>query len=233
MRNVSAATPDQSASPAGADGVDGRSTRWDEHRERRRADLVAATLRAIRVHGASVGMDDIAAVAGTSKPVFYRHFDDRAGLYRAVVAHVDEVLLHELDRPGDRGDDGRALQPRALLERGVDTYLRLVETDPEVYRFIVAAPIVPARERAQGDPATAATDAMSGRVADLLASLLVDAGRPVGQAERWARAVVGLVRSTADGWLRAGAGASGTSRAQLVTDLTDLLWNGLAPVFPG
>ena len=34
-------------------------------------------------------MDEIAAEAGTSKTVLYRHFADRAGLYLAVVESVD------------------------------------------------------------------------------------------------------------------------------------------------
>ncbi len=76
---------------------DGRSTRWDQHRATRRRELVEATLRAIRKHGAGVGMDDIAAVAGTSKTVIYRHFSDRQGLYAAVCESVDALILHNLD----------------------------------------------------------------------------------------------------------------------------------------
>ena len=44
-----------------------------------------------------------------------------------------------------------------------------------------------------------------------------------------ALAVVGMVRSVADHWLRTGASASGTERDALVSDVTDLLWHGLAP----
>src|SRR5262245_32752527 len=53
---------------------DGRDSRWEQHREERREALVDATIRAIRKHGATVGMDDIALEAGTSKTVVYRHF---------------------------------------------------------------------------------------------------------------------------------------------------------------
>ena len=68
---------------------DGRDTRWAQHRLARRVELVEATLKAIRRHGAGVGMDEIAAEAGTSKTVIYRHFGDKAGLYLAVVEAVD------------------------------------------------------------------------------------------------------------------------------------------------
>ena len=65
--------------------TDGRDTRWATHREQRRRELVEDTLRAIRKHGAGVGMDEIAAQAGTSKTVIYRHFGDRAGLIAAAI----------------------------------------------------------------------------------------------------------------------------------------------------
>src|SRR6478609_3903227 len=75
---------------------DGRDSRWERHREERRAALVDATIRAIRTHGAGVGMDDIAAAAGTSKTVIYRHFTDRSGLYAAVSESVDARILRDL-----------------------------------------------------------------------------------------------------------------------------------------
>ena len=91
-----AATSVEPATPEAArsrDGRDGRDARWEGHREARRSELVDATIRAIRRHGPGVGMDDIAAEAGTSKTVVYRHFDDRAGLYRAVVARIESRVV--------------------------------------------------------------------------------------------------------------------------------------------
>ena len=35
--------------------IDGRTTRWDAHRARRRSELTQAALRALRRHGPSVG----------------------------------------------------------------------------------------------------------------------------------------------------------------------------------
>ena len=61
----------------GAPGRDRRDSRWDEHRERLRRALVEAALAAVGRHGAGVGMDEIAAAAGTSKAGLYRHFSDR------------------------------------------------------------------------------------------------------------------------------------------------------------
>src|SRR3954453_22878646 len=63
---------------------DGRNTRWDSHREARRAELVEAAVAAIDEHGPSASIADIAASAGVSKPVLYRYFSDKDDLYRAV-----------------------------------------------------------------------------------------------------------------------------------------------------
>ena len=76
--------------------VDGRHSRWDAHRVRRRRALVESALRAIRRYGAGVTLDDVATVAGTSKTVLYRYFGDRVGLYHGVVDRVSENILGDL-----------------------------------------------------------------------------------------------------------------------------------------
>src|SRR5699024_4570469 len=75
---------------------DRRSSRWDEHRRARRQELTAATIVAIRAHGAEVGMSQVAAQARTSKTVVYRHFADKNDLYLAVCDWVAAVLVGQL-----------------------------------------------------------------------------------------------------------------------------------------
>lgn len=210
--------------------TDGRSTRWDEHRQARRKELVEATLRAIREHGAGVGMDDIAATAGTSKTVFYRHFVDRSGLYAAVSERVDALILRDLTTAiGARGGDlTRASgHPRDLISAAIDSYLRLVEKDPEVYRFIVSAPLL---ERTPGgDPAGGVTHHIAGQMSALVAEALREAGRSPAPAEVWGPGLVGMVRAAADRWLADGAEMP---RAELAEHLTDLAWGGLSRAWP-
>ena len=43
---------------------DRRASRWDAHRQARRVELTDAAIRAIRTHGAGVGMDEVATAAG-------------------------------------------------------------------------------------------------------------------------------------------------------------------------
>jgi AcrR family transcriptional regulator len=203
---------------------DGRSSRWDEHRLARREELVDATLRAIREHGAGVGMDEVAAVARTSKTVFYRHFTDRAGLYTAVAERVDATIIRDLTRAADEpAPDGT----RAVIRGVIAAYLRLVADDPEVYRFIVNAPIVPPGERPHGDVAAGMTGRIAAHVADLVAGGL--AGSPTAH-RMWGIALVGMVRATADAWLAAGGADGGQSSDELADDLTALLWDGLSSV---
>ena len=64
----------------------------------RREQLVEATLAAVGKHGAGVGMDEIAAEAGTSKTVVYRHFADRTELYVAVCTRVAVAAAAEAAR---------------------------------------------------------------------------------------------------------------------------------------
>lgn len=209
--------------PAGGSGPagDGRSRRWDEHRATRRHELVDATLRAIRAHGAAVGMDDIAAVAGTSKTVFYRHFTDRAGLYAAVADRVDENIVRDLAAAAGGAQDGRA-----VIASAIDAYLRLVEEEPEIYRFVVTAPILD--RPGSGDP----SGPVSAHVAEEIRALLdgalgARAAEPV-RSRVWASAVVGMVRAAADDWLTRGGASSGIAREELAGLLTDLAWSGLS-----
>src|SRR4051794_14784186 len=62
--------------PRGERARDRRDSRWDEPRRARREQLVDAAVSAVGRHGAGVGMEEIAAEAGTSKTVVYRHFTD-------------------------------------------------------------------------------------------------------------------------------------------------------------
>lgn len=206
--------------------ADGRASRWDSHREQRRIELVDATIRAIRRHGAGVGMEEIASEAHTSKTVIYRHFEDKAGLYRAVADRIDGRVVGQV--AGALAGSGPG-HPRDVIASTVEAYLSLVESDTEVYRFFVHRPLV---DRPLADDPVGGTVS---HVADQLTGLLTTAvGRSpedLRRAQVWARALVGSVQAVADDWLAAGVRQP---RSELVTILTDLAWHGLAPALePG
>ncbi|HEY0806144.1 MAG TPA: helix-turn-helix domain-containing protein, partial [Pseudonocardiaceae bacterium] len=76
--------------------VDARRERWRAHREGRREEFVEATIRAVTRQGPDVGMDEIAAEAGVTKPVLYRHFTDKADLYYAVGLRATDMLMSRI-----------------------------------------------------------------------------------------------------------------------------------------
>ena len=111
---------------------DGRTTRWDAHRDQRRAELVQAAVRAIDQHGPDVTVADIAAEAGVSKPVLYRYFTDKDELHAAVGRWgADEVLAGML--PPLRSD----APVRQRVARAVDAYLTTLEEHPQVFLLLV------------------------------------------------------------------------------------------------
>lgn len=199
---------------------DGRRTRWDGHREQRRSALVDAAVVAIRRHGAGVGMDEIAAAAGTSKAAVYRHFADKGDLYLAVCTRVADRLFGQLSAAIESEPE-----PRELLAAGIDAYLRIIEADPEVYRFVVHRPL-PDRPVAD-DPITGLSTLVGHHVAGIIGPRLRAAGLGAEAAEPWGHGLVGLVRSAADQWL---AGGSGMSREALRDHLTDLVWSGFSGI---
>lgn len=199
---------------------DRRASRWDAHRRTRRAELTDAAIAAIRTHGAGVGMDDVAAAAGTSKTAVYRHFADRTQLYVAVCERVAQVLLAQVRTAMDG-----ATGPRAKAAAAIAAYLRLIENDPEVYRFVVHRPLVD-RELG-GDPVADLVSMVGDQVAEVIADQLRAAGADPAPAVPWGHGVVGMVRSAADNWL---ARPAGTSRDELADHLTALAWTGLSRV---
>lgn len=174
--------------------TDGRDTRWAQHRITRRRELVEHALRAIRRYGPGVGMDEIAAQAGTSKTVIYRHFGDRAGLYAAVAQAVHAYILADLVRAlrlSDPADVGRLTADLA------GAYLALVERDPEIYRFVMNPPT--AAEPV--DPAAGLPTLIGDRIEAALAARLVERGEDPAAAATWGHGLVGFVRAAADRWM--------------------------------
>ena len=199
---------------------DRRDSRWDEHRAQRRQQLVDATLLAVGKHGAGVGMEEIAAAAGTSKTVVYRHFADRAELHVAVCNRVAAQLLPRL-----REAIESSAKPREMVAAAIETYLAFLEADPELYRFVVHPPNL---DHPSGtDPIGTLSDLVGEQAAAAVSVALQQAGRDTTAAAPWGHGVVGLVRSAADWWLRAGRPML---RSELAAHLTDLAWSGLSAI---
>jgi AcrR family transcriptional regulator len=203
------------------DRVDGRASRWTEHRVARREDLIDAAVAAVREYGSEVGMDQIAAAARTSKPVIYRYFTDKNELYRAVGERVIAQVVRSLrDVPADS-------DPHSLMVASIDAYLQLLEDNPQLFRFVTQNRLL--HEARAGEPTPSE---FSGPVADVLTLALGEQLRGIGLdpagARPWGEAVVGFIRAASLWWLD---NPDAMTRAQLTEYLAALLWGGGAGLF--
>ena len=215
-----------------APALDGRSTRWEAHRTARREELVQAALRAITRHGPGVGVDEIAAEAGTSKTALYRHFADKEQLYLAVAERVSRRILADLVTAAAAHE-----HPRAALRALVSTYLRLVADDPDVYWFVTHRPPGSGGAGSSGgssggsaDPLAGLSSAVSAELAAEITRRLTAAGIDASAAPAWAHGLVGMVRAATDHWMRQRTtDPSGCATAdELASQLTALAWGGLS-----
>jgi AcrR family transcriptional regulator len=165
-------------------------------------------------------MDDIAAQAGVSKPILYRHFTDRADLWLAVGRRVNDELLTALSSALLV-----ELPPRQTIATVVDTYLALIEEDPEIYRFVVHGSL--ADRGMSSDLVHAQMGVMAAEVARVLGDRLREAGVDSGGAEPWAHGIVGMVQAAADWWID----RRSMSRAALVEYLTAMISTGVEGLF--
>ncbi|GAA2560340.1 TetR/AcrR family transcriptional regulator [Pseudonocardia hydrocarbonoxydans] len=187
-------------------------------RAQRRAEMVQAAMDAVRRHGPGVSVADIAAEAGITKPVLYRHFDDRADLHRAV-GHEAAALLMARIAP----ELMKNREPKEHIRGVIDGFLSGVEDEPQLWRFVVHNP-------GEHTPGAEVVDDVRQTIASLLSSLigvrLREADLDPGGAEAWAIGLVGMVQSAGDWWLE-----RQTMSREAVTDyLTTLIWGGVAGV---
>ena len=192
-------------------GLDGRSTRWEEHRQARRADLVTAAVAAIDRHGPAASVAQIAASAGVSKPVLYRYFADKDDLYRAVghwgAAQVVERLL-----PIIASEDTL----RDQVRRAVQEYFVILDEHPQVFLLLV-------EHRSSDDPLADGKEHLATAFAHLIGDALRAGGQDAGAAQPWAHALIGTGLAVGEWWLRART----MSRDAAADYLTAFVWNAL------
>jgi AcrR family transcriptional regulator len=191
---------------------DGRSTRWSEHRESRRAELVAAAVAAIDTHGPTASIAEIAASAGVSKPVLYRYFADKDDLYRAVGRWgADQVM--------------QALVPTLLADapmrekvyRACDEYFGLLAEHPQVFLLLI-------EHRSADDPIADGKEQIATSLAKLMGDTLRRLGVDAAGAEPWAHGVVGMGLAVGEWWLRRDI----MTRESAADYLAAFLWNAFS-----
>jgi AcrR family transcriptional regulator len=191
---------------------DGRSTRWDDHREARRAELVAAAVTAIDTYGSGASIAEIAASAGVSKPVLYRYFSDKDDLYRAVghwgAEQVIERLVPVLTANGNM---------RERVYAGCDAYLEFLDEHPQAFLLLV-------EHRSADDPLADGKEQIAATMAKLMGDTLRRLGVDAGGAEPWAHGLIGMGLSVGEWYLRRDI----MSREATSQYLASFIWHALA-----
>ena len=216
-------SPPRSGEPVEAPlpALDGRRSRWTEHRRARREELVTAAVEAVRRTGPDFAVDDVARSAGVSKTVIYRYFTDKDELVDAVLERISgAILLPRLlgEIGAEHADD------RAALRAVIAAFVSLIEDEPELYRFAYAQ----AGRAGRADLVAASEHQIAEALAALMVGRLAEADQPTGAAQTWAYGIVGMVQLAAHWW----STARTVPATELVEQLTALAHGGLATLLP-
>ncbi|TDP97800.1 TetR/AcrR family transcriptional regulator [Labedaea rhizosphaerae] len=180
----------------GNDGAgDGRATRWAGQRAKRRAEIVAAALDAIKAHGPGVSTEQIAAGAGIARTRLYRHFDDADDLYDAVAQGAAQAIIERmvLTFASPRGS------AQDLITKSVRTYVAWLIENHALYQYVVLRTVDAVSGR---DPLIVdVRAAISAPMRSLLAGYLGVFGQDPAIADPIAFGITGLVESATNRWL--------------------------------
>jgi AcrR family transcriptional regulator len=193
--------------------VAGRRNR-DEHRSQRRDELLEAALGVIRRQGRGASMEAMAAAAKITKPILYRYFGDREGLFGAVADRFAGELLERIEAALSS-----SAPPRERLVKAIDSYVGFIEEDPELYAFVMEARMA---------VLLGVADRIAVPIARAIGEELRAASADSGPAEPWAYGIVGMVHLAGAHW----AQNPTLPRSRLVEYLTELVWTGM-PGFAG
>jgi AcrR family transcriptional regulator len=159
----------------------------------RRQALLDAADRVIRRAGPRASMAAIAAEAGITKPILYRHFGDKNGLYQALAErHTITVIRMIRAEFVTAGGD-----PRGRARAVVDAYLDTISGNVNLHRFLSGRPGTEDNSRAR----TGMAAIVRGVGEELGTVLSEDAAADPLRARILGHAVVGMIQAAGDWWL--------------------------------
>ncbi|WP_157749395.1 TetR/AcrR family transcriptional regulator [Jatrophihabitans sp. GAS493] len=213
---VSTLTADPASAPdaAGAERLpDGRSHRWNEHREQRRAAIVAAGVRAVDEYGIEVGVHQIARSAHVSRTVLYRYFRDKDDLTQAMAASLSNEIVELIVTALEAEDT-----PGQMILATVTAIAEWVEAHPRLYHFLRV------RSSSGSQPLENIEASVAAKLAGLLNAILSWLGAEPVISQIAAHAIVGLVENTLTWWVI----DQTVPRDELCTTLYEFIWDAIS-----
>jgi AcrR family transcriptional regulator len=181
-------------------------------RAERREELLDAAVAAIAQHGPTASMQQIADASGFSRPIFYDHFTDRAGLADAVLGRYASVFSGHIEQ-------GFAAEQSLIdaVVAGFDAFCDFAEHNENLYRFL--------RIAATSAPAESALDDVAGaHLGELVSAHLAERGLDPAMGETWGRGLLAMALGTSEWWLATRA----IPRESLTEQLRSFLELGLS-----
>ena len=197
------------------DAVSNRPTRLP--RDQRRIQLLDAASEVFAAKGYhAAAMDDIADVAGVSKPVLYQHFPSKLDLYLALLDQSCDRLVEVVE---DALASTEENADRVIAT--VAAFYEFVSSTSGEFRFIFESDLT-------GDGAVQQRLArVNSEISDAIAEVIAeDTSLPRQQAKLLAVCLVGIAQVSARYWISGGRSAVTLDEAkQLVSNLA---WRGIS-----
>ncbi len=182
----------------------------------RRAGLLDAARSAFVTQGYhATAMDDIADLAGVSKPVLYQHFPGKLELYLALLAESVEALVAVVQDALSGTDDNKD-----RVHRAVEAYYGFVADNGQAYRLIFESDL-----RGQPQVEEIVDRATDSCIAAITDTITTDTGVDPERSRLLAAALVGLSQVSARYWLTQ---SPGVPRAEAIEMLSTLAWRGIS-----
>jgi AcrR family transcriptional regulator len=166
----------------------------------------------------SASIEEIARLAGVTRPIVYDHFGDKEGVYLACLrrarGELQEMILVAT---------AAASTPREMLERGTDAYFEFVERSGQRWTVLFGGAGLTG---AAADEVARLRFTTVGHIRDLVAGIAP--GADAVAIEAFAHAISGSAEQVAK-WWRANPHLT---RAQVVAQQCAFAWTGLRELLP-
>jgi len=163
-----------------------------ERREQLILDVAGAVFAREGYHPAS--MDQIAELAGVSKPMVYAYFDSKEGLYLAYIERAGGELLERLEGAVPRDD-----QPASALRARITEFLAFVEEHGDGWKVLFREV---GSTRPFADQVAELRERIAGAIRRMVeAGVASCPGYPRPASDAVAHALVGAGESLANWWL--------------------------------